>query len=57
MSEALDRLMRWTELRDFVAPRLQQAITLLSGSLSKGHKRKSGHMSQSVVPNRSRAIA
>jgi tetratricopeptide (TPR) repeat protein len=27
MSEALDQLMRWTELRDFLAPRVQKAET------------------------------
>jgi Tetratricopeptide repeat len=33
MSEALDRLIRWTELRDFLAPRLQQAVTPLWATL------------------------
>jgi Tetratricopeptide repeat len=27
MSEAPDRLIRWTELRDLLAPRVQQAVT------------------------------
>jgi tetratricopeptide (TPR) repeat protein len=33
VSEALDQLMRWTELRDFLAPRVQQAVPPLWATL------------------------